>query len=156
MGDQITIDKGKKKPNIMKPTDWQLIPRKQFAFVVFNTPIKNYIHKFNLIEYAIEGESSGGSYVIPKQEIYINVDEEDGMISGIQSFSYCYYKLVNLIGLPLKKLIRIIGQEPDVIEEPFWYSNGEASYRIKFKDLGLNINIDYDKETVRYVSCNDL
>ncbi len=102
MEDQITIDKGKKKSNIMKPTDWQLIPRKQFGFIVFNTPIKNYISKYNLVEDILEGEISGGRYATPKQEIYIDVNEEDGIISGIQSFSYCYYKSVNLIGLPLK------------------------------------------------------
>jgi len=117
----------------------KLIPNLSVGDIKFGDDIKNY---FDLeFDYYPKGEDYiEDLYVFRKPPVSVYVDERK-LVTSINCFKECYWKETNLIGLPIKNFIKLIGASPDSSEKIFLIVNkiGQTQTVYEFESFGLQV-----------------
>ncbi|WP_193368239.1 HEAT repeat domain-containing protein [Pelagibius marinus] len=132
---------------------WELIPNISLGPFVFGTEIDEYVDRFaaRFKEDPEAGPEEWQTFSLPHSDDYLSVEE--GVLVCVTGYKGVIYKGVDLVGLTLAELEKLLGCPPDDIGPTVEYENGEVQTAYDFDDFGLGVWTADDK--VVSVSCLD-
>ncbi|WP_020592810.1 hypothetical protein [Kiloniella laminariae] len=90
-------------------------------------------------------------YNVPNSEIYLST--EAGRINMIYSYETCFYKGINIIGLSIQNVPRLLGWNADEVGGGVEYDNSDVQYPYEFEDLGLRLWVKDSRVVSAAVTC---
>lgn len=118
---------------------WVWIPNKSLGELFLGAPIQLYKNKnIGIKKQNYESASTWSTYEWTSQNIYIDVEDEK--IVCIRSYSDFFYKKENFIGMKIDNIIKLLNKNPDEIDEPVEYENGNIHIDYRFFSLGLHVD----------------
>lgn len=114
---------------------WIWVPNKTLGPIKLGENISNYINSLNLIE-GLKSNAAVGWEEYCTSDDNICLEVEEGIVVAIMSFSECFYKEQNIIGMPLSCLETLLGQFA-IKGEDVLYDDGQLQTTFEFTSFGL-------------------
>ena len=124
--------------NKFKKTLWEWVPLHSVGSFLLGDNINNYLDKFNLQLVDIEDDVVDWvSYELLESDVVVHT--EQSKIISIACYKHFFYKRINLIGLTLGEITKIIKKHPDKVDKITVCNDEPPQLVYEFNSLELQL-----------------
>ena len=120
---------------------YEWIPNIGVGPVKFGTRVQPYIDDGTLR--TSSDSDDGDEYSYPDETLEVDADERSN-VEFITKFERLVFGGKNLVGMTLHEVNILLGQEPDEVDDPIEFDDGDILKQISYVDLGLLISVRDD------------